>query len=292
MDLREKPGKIQKMMEFLLRLRLIFVMILVVLSVIFAATRWQAMSTLPLAASESMGMWLAELQGFSGFWASAQYLSVAAIAMIVLHFVFTSVKGGIAGFVGFVGMIGAVFALAGSDGMQFIFLGAFAVVALILLLAAKWSAACVLFPFALSWVFLTGTLNWTFVTFGFNASQTAVLWTAFSVIGFSSALAFAFSCGGLLGSGNPQAGSIVRAAKKAILPVTISSLLALVAILVDSGMVDGMGIGKTAALWAEFNVWFFAFLIPTSSFAPWERLRSKSRRVEMKKGSSKKNSSK
>ena len=88
MDLREKPGKVQKFLELMLRFRLIFVVLMVVLTVTLLAKDWQAVNTLPIAASEGMGMWLANLDGVGAFWNSAQYLCVAAIAMFVLSFVF------------------------------------------------------------------------------------------------------------------------------------------------------------------------------------------------------------
>ena len=75
-------------------------------------------------------------------------------------------------------------------------------------------------------------------------------------------------------------------------PVIIASLLALSALVIDmSVVVDWRRIGIAALLWVSFNVWFFGFTFGTMSFAPWERIRSGSRRVKMndkKKKSSKK----
>ena len=52
MDLREKPGKIQTFLEWMLRFRLIAVVAMVVATVSFVATNWQEMVSPSLAASE------------------------------------------------------------------------------------------------------------------------------------------------------------------------------------------------------------------------------------------------
>ena len=59
MELREKPGKVQKLLELSLRFRLIFVLLMIGFSVAFLATGWQQMASLPLGASEALGMWIA-----------------------------------------------------------------------------------------------------------------------------------------------------------------------------------------------------------------------------------------
>lgn len=48
-----------------------------------------------------------------------------------------------------------------------------------------------------------------------------------------------------------------------------------------SVVVDAKRIGCAAFLWVAFNVWFFGFTFSTLSFAPWDRIRSGSRRVKM-----------
>ena len=56
MDLREKPGKVQTLLELLLRFRLIAVVVMVVATVSFIAKDWQSVVSLPLGASEAFGM--------------------------------------------------------------------------------------------------------------------------------------------------------------------------------------------------------------------------------------------
>lgn len=285
MDLREKPGKVQKILEYSRRFRLIFVVLMVILSVTFVASGKAEMQSLPLAASEALGMWLAGVDG-SSIWESSRYLGVAAIAMFALFFVFGGVRAGFGGLVAVASFVGALLALGGSEGMQLIFLAVFAGVSLLLLLLAKWSVACALFPFALAWILLTGFVAW----FPLLTVDSWLVWAVLSAAGFASSVAFALVAGKELGAGAPQAGAIVKAGKKMMLPVAISGLLALVALVFDMGDGSGRQILAALILWIAFMVWFFGFNFGTMSFAPWERLRAGSRRVEM--GGKKKKSSK
>jgi len=288
MELREKPGKVQKLLELSLRFRLIFVFLMVAFAVAFLATGWQQMGSLPLGASEALGMWVAGFTTVVSAWNAAQYLFVAALSMIVLFFVFGGVRGGFGGLLALLAFVGSLFALGGDEDMLIIFFASFAGLALLFLLFVKWSVACALFPFALAWLLMTGFLGW----FPLMIGKAWLMWAVLSAVGFSSVVACALVAGKELGEGAPQAGALVKAGKKMLAPVLIASLLALSALVVDmGGAVDGKKIGSAAILWVSFNVWFFGFTFGTMSFAPWERLRAGSRRVKMsdkKKTSSKK----
>lgn len=278
MELREKPGKVQKLLELSLRFRLIFVLLMVGFAVAFLATGWQQMGSLPLGASEALGMWVAGFTNVVSAWNSAQYISVAALSMIVLYFVFGGVRGGLAGLFSLLTFVGALFALGGDEDMLVIFFAVFAGVSLLFLFCVKWSVACALFPFALSWLLLTGFLGW----FPMMIGKAWLMWAVLSTLAFSGVMALALVAGKELGEGSPQAGALVKAGKKMLAPVMISSLLALSALVVDmGGAVDEKKIGSAAILWVAFNVWFFGFTFGTLSFAPWERLRAGSRRVKM-----------
>ena len=278
MELREKPGKVQKLLELSLRFRLIFVVLMVVFAVAFLATGWQQMGSLPLGASEALGMWVAGFSNVMSAWHSTQYLFVAALSMIVLYFVFGGWRGGVAGLVALLAFVGSLFALGGDEDMLLIFFAAFAGLALLFVLFVKWSVACALFPFALAWLLLTGFLGW----FPMMVGKAWLMWSVLSSIAFSGVIACAIVAGKELGEGSPQAGALVKAGKKMLVPVLVSSLLALSAIVFDmEGAVDGKKIGGAAILWVAFNVWFFGFTFGTMSFAPWERLRAGSRRVKM-----------
>lgn len=279
MDLREKPGKVQKMLELMLRFRLIFVVVMVAFVVMFLATGWQMMGSMPLGASEALGMWFAKIEDAASAWDSAQYLFVAAVAMLALFFVFGGVRSGISGIVSTLLFVAALFFLSGDEEMLLIFFGSFALLSLILILVAKWSVACILFPFAVAWLLMTGFLGW----FPMMVGNAWLMWAVLSGIGFASCVSTALIAGQKLGEGTPVTGALIFAGKKMLLPVVISSLLALAALTVDMGTADGKSIGAAAILWVSFFVWFFGFLFGTASFAPWERLRAGSRRVQMKK---------
>ena len=176
-------------------------------------------------------------------------------------------------------MIFALFALGGAESMVLVFFGVFAGVALLLLLFAKLGIACVLFPFAFCWVFLTGIVA-TLPSF----TPPYLVWAVFSAVGFASILALSLASGKLLAEGTPQAGALVCSGKKLMLPVTVSSLLAVAALLfdMDKSAISGVKVAEAAGLWLAFNLWFYAFLFPVASFAPWEKLRSKERKVKLK----------
>ena len=288
MELREKPGKVQKLLELSLRFRLIFVLLMIGFSVAFVATGWQQMASLPLGASEALGMWISRFTNVVSAWHSSQYIIVAALSMIVLYFVFGGMRGGFGGLFALAAFVGALFALGGDEDMLFVFFGVFAGLALLLVLFVKWSVACALFPFALSWLLLTGFLAW----FPLMVGKAWLMWAVLSAIAFSGVVACALVAGKELGEGSPQAGALVKAGKRMLAPVLIASLLALSALVVDmSVIVDWRRIGCASIIWVAFNVWFFGFTFGTMSFAPWERIRAGSRRVKMsdkKKSSSKK----
>ena len=288
MELREKPGKVQKLLELSLRFRLIFVLLMIGFSVAFVVTGWQQMASLPLGASEALGMWISRFTNVVSAWHSSQYIIVAALSMIVLYFVFGGMRGGFGGLFALAAFVGSLFALGGDEDMLFVFFAVFAGLALLLVLFAKWSVACALFPFALSWLLLTGFLAW----FPLMVGKAWLMWAVLSAIAFSGVVACALVAGKELGEGSPQAGALVKAGKRMLAPVLIASLLALSALVVDmSVIVDWRRIGCASIIWVAFNVWFFGFTFGTLSFAPWERIRAGSRRVKMsdkKKGSSKK----
>ena len=115
MDLRDKPGKVLKLLELSCRFRLISLVLTVVFSVTFVATLWQSMSAMPLGASEALGMWMANFGTES--MAGAKYLGVAALAMFVMAFVFGGVRSGIGAVVAAVAFVGSLVLLDGAEGM-------------------------------------------------------------------------------------------------------------------------------------------------------------------------------
>ena len=281
MDLREKPGKVQKILELFLRFRLISVLLLVLCSVALVATQWQAMVSLPVAASESLGMWLAEHGGVAGLWQGGQYLAVSAVALVVMLFVFGGIRGGVSGLLGLVAFAGSLMILGGAESMVLIFFGVFTFLALVFLFFVKVGISCALFPFALCWVFLTALVA---LVSGVVPVAPWLLWAVLSAIGFALILAFSLVSAKLLAEGSPRAGAIVRSGKKLLLPIAISSFIALGALILDMdrAALSAGAIAKGVCLWLGFNLWFYGFLFPLVSFAPWERLRSKERKVKLK----------
>ncbi len=277
MDLREKPGKAQTLLEMLLRFRLIAVVVMVVATVSILAAKWDFLVGFPIAASERFGMWFAEMENVQGFWASSQYLFVAGLACVVLLFVFGGVRAGIASVVASFLSLAALYVLDGGEDLALPLYGVFALVSLGLLLLVKCSVACMLFPFALGWLFLSAVL--TTLPWGLEDPNWLV-WGALSAFGFACSMAFAVATGKHLGAGVPQAGAILKAAKQMLVPVLVGELLLVSAMAVD--MPGGVNVLNSALWYVVFAAWFFVFIVPVSSFAPWERLRAGTRRVQMK----------
>ena len=298
MDLREKPGRVQTLLELLVRFRLIAVVVMVVATASFVAKDWQEIVSLPLGASEALGMWLAEIENISGAWASAQYLLVAGLACCVMFFVFGGLRAGLASIVSAALVVAALYVMGGSESMPLPMFGVLFVISVVLILLAKFSFACGLFPFVISWLFLGGLV----ALLPDMGMPVWLVWGVLSALGFASAMALSAVAGKLLGEGTPAAGALVKAAKRLLAPAVIGSLLVVAAVAFD---MPAAGADQAAApakaspnvpgallYFAVFNAWFFALLFPTMTFAPWERLRSGSRRVEMKDKKKKKPSKK
>lgn len=288
MDLREKPGKIQGFLEILLRFRLISIVAIVVAAISFIASGWQAIASLPLGASEALGMWMAEVEGVADAWSNAQYLCVAGIASVVLMAVFGGARGAIASVVSFALAFGALFVLGGNENMPVMMFGALALVSLVCLFLVKLSFACGLFPFVLAWIFWCGLC----AVLPSSLEPTWLVWAVLSALGFAGVMALSAVAGKHLSAGVPAAGSLVKAAKQMVVPMLASSLLAVSAIAFDMPVAvesaeagvasSGPNYWGAALYFVVFNLWFFVLLFPILSFAPWDRLRSGSRRVEMK----------
>ena len=276
MDLREKPGKVQTFLELMLRFRLIALVVMVIATVSFVATGWQEIVSLPIGASETFGMWLAETEGVKALWDSARYIGVAAIACLVMFVVFGGVRAGIASAVSAVLSFAALYVLGGAESMPLPMFGILALVSLVLFLFVKWSVACALFPFVVSWLFLSGILEIVSSKFGASAG---LMWGVHSAFAFACAMAFAVVAGKHLAAGVPQAGALVKAAKQLLVPVMGGALLLVAAITFDMGERNW---AYAVIQFVAYAVWFYVFMFSISSFAPWERLRSGSRRVEMK----------
>ena len=278
MDLREKPGKVQKFLELMLRFRLIALVVMVVATVSFVATGWQDFVSLPLSASEAFGMWFAEVDSVGGFFATTQYVSVAAVACIAMFFVFGGVRAGVASVVSAAVCLAALFVLDGGEGVVLPMFGILALVALVLFLFVKNSVACALFPFVLCGLFLEGLLRLCG-----GSEPVGFWWATLSIFAFAASMAFALVVGKHLGAGVPQAGALVKAAKQMLVPVLVGALLLAVAIVESNADgADSTSWLQAALCYVILVAWFFVFFFPITSFAPWERLRSGTRRVQMR----------
>lgn len=294
MDLREKPGKVQKVLEILMRIRLLSAVALVVATVALLASHWQSVVTLPAAASESLGIWMSDFS-MDKLMGSGKFLLAAAVATVVLFLVFGKVRGFVASAIAIALSVGGIF-LLGDVGENInkplIFFGILTAISLGAILFAKLSVACGLFPFVLGWLFLSALM--TVVP---SLEPTYLTWVVLSAVGFAGAMALSAVAGKYLSDGMPQGGALSKAAKQILVPVVGSSLLAICALTFDMSAVAPVADAAKAVGDAQtvspnyvgaavnvvvFNLWFFVILFPLMTFAPWDRLRSGSRRVEIK----------
>lgn len=287
MDLRQKPGKVQKILEILMRIRLLSVVGLVVATIAIMASNWQNVVSLPVGASGALAEWLPDFS-VANAWNSAQYLVVATIATVVLSFVFGKVRAGVASIASIALFVGSLILMDGNETMPLIFFGVLAGVSVVCLLFVKLGVACGLFPFVLGWLFLSALV----AVLQPSLEPSYLVWAALSALGFAGAMGLSALAGKFLGEGMPQAGAMVKAAKQMVIPMLVSSLLVVTAIAFDmpaaqvvegaAKPADGANIWGAILFFFVFNLWYFVILFPMMTFAPWDRLRSGSRRVEMK----------
>ena len=295
MDLREKPGKVQKFLELMLRFRLIALVVMVVVTIPlllmnvkgFLVSGWQGFVSVPVAASESFGMWLSGIQGVQGLWSSAQFLVAAGVACVVMLFVFGGIRAGVASIVSILVSFGILILLDGDESVVLPMFGILALASIVLFIFVKKSVACALFPFALCSLFIPCLVDLSPWILSENSIE---FWlAAFVMFAFANSMAFAVVAGKHLGAGVPQAGALVKAARQMVVPVLVGALLLVAALAETRVATPAMPVVTAHTSWlyvavryVALVVWFFVFFFPISSFAPWARLRAGSRRVEMK----------
>lgn len=286
MDLREKPGKVQKFLELMLRFRLIALVVMIVVTVPLmfvnheGCVGWQYFVSAPLSASNAFSVWFASVGGVQDVFSSARYLIAAGVACVVMLFVFGGVRAGVASIVSTLASFAVLLVLDGGENIVLPMFGILALVSLVVFIFVKKSVACALFPFVLCSLFIPCLVDLSPWILSENPIE---FWTtAFTIFAFANSMAFALVAGKHLGAGDPQAGALVKAARQLFAPVLIGALLLSVALAETP-----LGNASTSWLYVAIRyvalvVWFFVFFFPISSFAPWSRLRAGSRRVEMK----------
>ena len=286
MDLREKPGKVQKFLELMLRFRLIALVVMVVVVVPLALVRhvgymnWRGAVIGPLSASNVFSVWFASVGGVQDIFSSARYLIAAGVASVVMLFVFGGVRAGIASIVSTLVSLFCLLVLDGGEDFVLPMFGIIILVSLIVFIFVKKSFACALFPFILCSLYFPGLVSVSPWVFG---EDPIGCWlTACAIFAFANSMAFALVAGKHLGEGVPQAGALVKAARQMVVPVLVGALLLLVALAETHLGTKPVNWLYVAIRYVTLVVWFFVFFFPISSFAPWARLRAGSRRVEMK----------
>lgn len=274
MDLREKPGIIQRIGEFILRFRLVIVFILALVGGYFFAG-WREFLTHILNVSELLGMRYAE-GNFLSLWPFA----VLLVVLLLPRFLLGGMQLGFSALGIFIALPLILFSLQSSDAVVLPVVLSYAVLSIILMVVVKKTWACMLLPMALSATTLVGSvLGMKFVNYpSYELS-------AFSVLMLAELLGFALLSGKELSLGSPKAGALIFAFKKTLLPAIISTVaLAAFFILVGKDF-TGMAVLKHSALALGGFLCTFLLGVSLFSFTPLSRLRAEKRSIQVPKSS-------
>ncbi|MCK9181970.1 MAG: hypothetical protein M0P13_03705 [Fibrobacteraceae bacterium] len=272
MDLRKKASAIQKFGEGLLRFRLIFFVLFIVLYFVFAPEFGDTVSYI-LSSTEKFTQGLDSC--FKENFASHIYLivgiAVSVVFLFFLRFFVGNLRSALSFLLSFISVPLCVFVLDGSEEL----------IVYIMLAALLISAACFFF---LRYSFGKAILPLYIVSFMWTAFSCkfdvpSFMWGAFLVLAAADAFAIILPAGVELAKGSPAGGALVGAFMKNFIPAVFS----VVAIAVLSGYfsLSEISIGKTVLVSIFYLIEFFLVLFPLLSIAPLHKLRSKTRSMKI-----------
>lgn len=272
MDLREKPGLIQSFGEFILRFRLIFVVVLAcVCGYLFAG--YTEILTFGMAMSESIGMKVAE-----GNLVTLWPWLLLLLPLLLPRFIVSGVQVGIAALVLAIAMPAGFFALQNTESLALPVLIALAVISFVLFIVLKHGFGCAAFPAFLSVVGFIGAMG------GLNVSA----YSRYEIAVYATLLAcdlfgIALNTGKKLVSGEPKNGALLFGLRKQFLALLITPVLFSVFFFVRGLVLTPEAFGIHFALAAGYIVFFFFLSLPLLTFAPFARLRAKTREINVPK---------
>ncbi len=270
MDLREKPGKVQILVEFLRRFRLIFLIILIPLCAVFMPPLFDMVSYV-LGAAENFAMQKGSfLAGENLLWFSG-----AALCLLILRYFFFGASGLIALLWSVLFVPALLILLNGSDDVILALAGGILALLLVLTVLIKSATVCVFVPVYLSLLAVTALA----VTFDFSY----FIWKSFAVLAIADLFSFGFSTGKLLREGTPKDGALIRVYSKQIFGVFFSALI--VSLFFALPMILAGSAGTLIAeAFIPFGFYFILMtfvIFPLLTFAPFGRLRAEKRRVKL-----------
>lgn len=277
MDLREKPGILQRFGEMLLRFRLIFVVVLACVCGYFFAG-YTELLTFALAMSEMLGMKVAE----SNFVALWPWLLLLAV-VLVPRFLLGGSRSGFAALVVTVVVPLALFGLLNTETLALPVLIGVAVLSLILFVVVKHGFGCASFPAFLAVAGWIGALG------GLPVAYDRLEVAVFATLLASDMFAVALIAGKELKNGSPKNGALLEGVRKQFFPAVIGSVLAAVFFAMRSvavnGAMDLQIVLMQLGLALGYLVYFYGLGFSLLSFAPFARLRADKRTMNVPKSS-------
>lgn len=270
MDLREKPGILQRFGEIILRFRLVFVVVLAIACGAFFAG-YTELLTFALAVSESIGIRVAE-GNFLNLWPWLLLLAAA----LAPSFLLGGKKSGFTALALCILLPLAFFALQGSEAIVLPVLIALAIVSLVLLVVLKHSFGCAAFPAFLSAVGFVGVVG-NFSLFSSSRLEVATYVTLIVIDIFAVSLI----AGTELSSGAPKNGALLEGIRKQFFPAIVTALLAGIFYTVYGADYSGAAILRHALLALLSIVFFFFLSLPLLTFTPFARLRAEKREMNV-----------
>lgn len=276
MDLREKPGMIQTVVELLRRFRLIFLMVFIPMGIFFSPSIFE-MVTYVLGAAESVAMSFFELQkGNHGQMLQLfPWVLGFIVCLFVLRYFFFGVSGMIALFWAFIFVPVLVFLLNGSEEYILPLAGGIFVLLVVLTVLIKSSVACAFVPVFFSLFAVTA--------FSVKLGLSYLVWGSFVVLAIADVFSLSFSTGLQLREGISKDGALLRVFRAQIPGIFFSALiLALFSALPKILAHESPALIAFALIPSGiYFVWITFVLFPLITFAPLGRLRAEKRRVTL-----------
>lgn len=270
MDLREKPGIIQRCGEAVLRFRLVAIFVLALVAGFFFAG-WQELITMILSVSESLGIRFAE-GNYLALWPWA----VLAFLLLLPRFLLAGRRSGFASLGVFVCFPLLIFAVQASDKMVLPFVISFASLSVLLMVVVKRAWACALFPMLLGMTSLVGSV------LGMSFAKFSTLEIgAFALLLGADIFSISLLAGKELSLGLPKAGALLAGFKKQMLPAFLSFLFVGGFFLVMERDFSSMTILKHSALALGSFLVTFVLGFSLFSFTPLSRLRAEKRSIRV-----------
>lgn len=274
MELRKKPGFLQRSLELVLRLRLVFLLLSAVAFLMLFFSRNELFSFI-LGASESFSMKMSSIGSLHDY----LYLLLGFVVIFLLRLFW---GGAFSAFV-FLGIAliipSALFLLDGSENVIITLLLWVGLISLLLSLLIRSAVVKALLPLYMAGLLLSGLAVWCKVGY--------LEWAVLLILLSADAFTTAWSAGKHLEEGKPKAGSLIQAFLRHLPKAVLYSFFSLGIVFFTLGIWNLSLLQSRLLFWLGYNAVFCCLFYPYFSFMPLTQLRSKKCRVKMASSSKK-----